>query len=122
VWLAAPGTDDVKAQFAFMGFRAAVNLAARRVESLREEFELLNHGVQVREHTVLRRKGHARYIGHDRSLGRHLVQALPDNLHTLLHILDSDPVSVVGVAVLASAHAQFAAGIGRVRLSVPYTP
>src|SRR5256714_5955273 len=40
VWLAAPGTDDVKTQFAFMGFRAAVNLATRRVESLREEFEL----------------------------------------------------------------------------------
>src|SRR5881628_3562099 len=110
IGLAAALADDVKAELAFVGFGAAIDLARRRVEPLRKQLELLDHGFQIREHAVLGRQRDTGHVRHDRAF-RYLVQALPDDLDTLLHFQDTDPVSIVGIAVFSHRHAEFALGV-----------
>ena len=111
----AARADDVEPQLPLVRFGPAIDLSRRGVEALREELELLDHGFQIRKDPLLRRQRDAGYIGHNGAV-LHLLQALPDDFHAFIEFLDADPVPIVGVAVLAERHTEFAFRIGRIGL------
>src|SRR5215510_7896899 len=90
---------DKEGQFAFRRFRAAIGFTLRRLEALRENYEVMNQAFHVSHDVWLRRRDVLGDISHDWTR-RHLLKTLLDDPRALAHFLHADPVSIVGVAVL----------------------
>ena len=114
VGFAPTRAHNVKPKLALMSFRAAVDFPRRCIKSLREELKLLNHRFQIGKNSIFGWQCHTGYIGHNRPLFRHLVQALPDNLETFVHFLNANPIAIVGIPVLANGNTELAFGIGTI--------
>src|SRR5262249_57562169 len=80
--------------------------SVRRVEGLRENNEVMNQAFHVSHDVWLRWRNVLGDISHDRTR-RHLFETLLDDPRALAHLFHADPVSIVGVAVLADRHFPF---------------
>src|SRR5215204_4320020 len=88
--------DEVTADLALRALDGVVVVAGRGLDDLRD-------------------------LGVDGAVGQPL-QGLLDDAARLAHLLDSDEVAVVGVAVLADGHVEVEVGVGRVGARLAYVP
>ena len=102
----APITDEEESQFSLRRLSGAVGLPLGGLKALRENDEVVNQAFHIPHHFLFGRGGDLGDVRHQRPV-RHLGQALADDAAALAHFFHSDPVPVVGIAVLPDRHFPF---------------